>query len=642
MSEDTRPWLIRLAQLRTEIAYAALDVALVAMGMSIVLLFRFDGSVPISFWQGYLRFIPFAAALFVALQWATGLYGQVWRYAGLNEAVRLVATGVLISAVLGLAVMVGPRTVPISVALLGSIVTTLLIGLARFQSRLVSFQRERDPRRAASRGVVIIGAGRHAAALARQLQEPGTGYRPVAILDADPRNRGRTIAGVRVHGTPRSLGSLSLRCEVHEVILAVPGATKHFIRDIASLADEIGATLRVIPSSEHLLANGLRLADIRDVEIDDLLGREPVPVDLDAVRALLHGRRVLITGAGGSIGSEIARQVARCEPAQLTLVDHDETHLFDVQATLKGFGTCVLADIRDHARIDRVFASARPEIVFHAAAHKHVPMLEANPSEAIRTNVLGTRNLVTSAKAVGVSRFVLISTDKAVHPSSVMGATKRISEHIVLSGGDGYSAVRFGNVLGSRGSVVPTFVRQIQAGGPVTVTDARMTRFFMTIPEAVQLVLAAASMSRGREIFMLDMGSPVLISALAERMIKLAGLRPGTDIEISYTGIRPGEKLHEELYLPEESPQPTAHPSIHRLMSAIWPPHQVEAQVRWLSSMADTDSGTAMAIRQVAVEPAAPRLTLDQTLIEPDSVRATAPIVLADVRSGDAWSQPTI
>jgi FlaA1/EpsC-like NDP-sugar epimerase len=304
------------------------------------------------------------------------------------------------------------------------------------------------------------------------------------------------------------------------------------------------------------------------VRIEDLLGRKQVTTDLDSVRQLLFGRRVLITGAGGSIGSEIARQVAACGPRLLLMLDHDETHLHDAAAQISGPATQLLADVRDKQRIYDLFAHWRPEVVFHAAAHKHVPLLESHPCEAVLTNVIGTRNVASAAARVRVDRFVFISTDKAVHPSSVMGASKWMGEQIVLSNamkGARFCAVRFGNVLGSRGSVIPTFVRQISSGGPVTVTDERMTRYFMSTPEAVQLVLQASTFAQGGEVFMLEMGEPANILDLAKRMILLSGRTVGRDIDIEIVGTRPGEKLTEELRAPDEEAFNTPHPSIVRL-----------------------------------------------------------------------------
>lgn len=330
--------------------------------------------------------------------------------------------------------------------------------------------------------------------------------------------------------------------------------------------------MKILPGVKDMLNEPNHLAALRQArapQIEDLLGRTPVPTDLDAVRQSIEGRRVLVTGAGGSIGSEICRQVAMMNPAVLVLLDHDETHLHDTAATLSGPSIQALIDIYDREAIFDIFDEHRPEVVYHAAAHKHVPVLEQYPLEAAKTNVLGTRNVVDAAAIVGVQRFVQISTDKAVNPSSVMGASKRLAEQTVLAhspAGAAYCTVRFGNVLGSRGSVIPTFARQIAQGGPVTVTDPRMTRFFMSVEEAVQLVLQASVLSQGGEIFMLEMGVPVRIIDLAERMIRLSGCQVGIDIPIEITGMRPGEKLNEVLCTPDEEILGTAHPYINRLV----------------------------------------------------------------------------
>ena len=344
--------------------------------------------------------------------------------------------------------------------------------------------------------------------------------------------------------------------------------------------------MKILPGVQDMINEPAHLAALRQAReprIEDLLGRTPVPTDLESVRRSLEGRRVLVTGAGGSIGSEICRQVAGLHPAQLVLLDHDETHLHDTAATISGSCEQVLVDIADRAAVLEVFDRVRPEVVFHAAAHKHVPVLEQYPIEAARTNVLGTLNVVDAAAVMGTSRFVQISTDKAVRPSSVMGASKRVAEQAVLAHapkGAAYSTVRFGNVLGSRGSVIPTFARQIAQGGPVTVTDPRMTRFFMSVEEAVQLVLQAAELSRGGEIFMLEMGVPVRILDLAERMIRLSGCQVGIDIPIEITGIRPGEKLAEVLSTPDEQVLATSHPYINRLLPTPGPTRDLRRRAR--------------------------------------------------------------
>ena len=446
----------------------------------------------------------------------------------------------------------GPRRVPLSVVVTGAVMATFLMGLLRFQSRLFSYRRSTDH---PGLGVVVIGAGDAGAALVSDmLHSPRAGFRPVAVLDEDHNRHGRSFMGIPVAGNIADLPTVVERTGANLAVFAMTNAPQETVRRAAAAAEEADVALKIVPGISSAMNGGISLRDIRDVQIEDLLGREEVVTDLDAVRAILTGRRVLITGAGGSIGSEISRQVYACDPERLILLDHDETHLHDVAGELRDDKVVqVLADIRNRRQMHAVFNEHRPHVVFHAAAHKHVPLLEAHPTEAVMTNVVGTSNVLDAANDVGVERLVAISTDKAVYPSSVMGASKRIAEQLVIARtppGAAYCAVRFGNVLGSRGSVVPTFMRQIEAGGPVTVTDPRMTRYFMSIEEAVQLVLQASALAEpgsGGEVFMLDMGEPVLILDLAERMIRLSGRQPGRDIEIEITGVRPGEKLAEEL-----------------------------------------------------------------------------------------------
>ncbi len=555
----------RAARVRAEATAALLDVVLIAGGYCFVLLLRTFGDATTTQWKELLHFLPVAVLITLLVAWRWGLYAQVWRYASVAEARRVLLAGVT-SAVLVTAVSLSVgRPMPLSVSVLGSMTVTMLLGAVRFQSRLFAFHRRQQDLGGGLR-VAVLGAGDAAAQLIRTMRhDPHSGLVPVAMFDDDPRTHGRSVSGVPVHGAFEALTEVAAGTELHQVILAVPTATQETVRRAADLADLVDLPLRVLPPVRELVGGKVRTTAIRDLRIDDLLGRTPIDTDLASVRALLEGRRVLVTGAGGSIGSEIARQVSDCAPAELLLVEHDETHLHDVMATLHSPATPLLADIRHRDHMNRLFLRHRPEVVFHAAAHKHVPILEVHPSEAVKTNVMGTRNVLDAALDSGVARFVFISTDKAVAPSSVMGASKRLGELMTLDAGDRarhFSAVRFGNVLGSRGSVIPTFRRQIEAGGPVTVTDARMTRFFMSIPEAVQLVLQASALSAGGEIFMLEMGEPVRIIDLAKRMVRLSGYRPGSDIEIRVIGMRPGEKLTEELRAPAEQPTPTSHPSI--------------------------------------------------------------------------------
>ena len=431
--------------------------------------------------------------------------------------------------------------------------------------------------------MVVIGAGDAGASLVGDmLRSPQAGFTPVAVLDDESIVHGKSFMGIGVYGGIDDLPAVVEKTGANLAVFAMTNAPQETVRRAAAAAEAADVALKIVPGISSAMRGSVSLRDARNLRIEDLLGREQIVTDLDAVSAMLAGQRVLITGAGGSIGSEVARQVAACAPEVLVLLDHDETHLHDVAADLDTSVVQVLADIRNRALVSKIFSVHRPTVVFHAAAHKHVPLLEEHPTEAVATNVMGTSNLLDAAREVGVERLVFVSTDKAVYPSSVMGASKRLGEQLVVSRSpehEAYCAVRFGNVLGSRGSVVPTFMRQIEAGGPVTVTDRRMTRYFMSIREAVQLVLQAAALAdsgNGGEVFMLDMGEPVLIHDLAERMIRLSGRKPGTDIEIRITGIRPGEKLVEELRALNEAEAPTRHPSIRRVSPIAIDPEVLE------------------------------------------------------------------
>jgi FlaA1/EpsC-like NDP-sugar epimerase len=564
-------------RLHLDPALSVFDAAVVVCSYVAVLILRFDGTVPMSWRPDFLRFLGIALFLHLASNAAWGLYRQMWRHASVREATRVLKAGATASGVLILYVIVD-HPVPLSVAVLGAFVATMMMGGLRFQARLFEFHR-RGTDAAAGLRIVVVGAGEAGAAILREMRRtPASGLVPVALVDDDPRKQGLSLLGVPVVGSTSELCEVVERFEAHRVVLAIPGAGQGLVARVADHAEAAEVPLQVLPGFGELMRDHVSLRDVRDLRIEDLIGREEVKIDFDAVERLIRGARVLVTGGGGSIGSEIARQVAMCEPSRLVLLDHDETHLHDTVATIRGNADCALADVRDPVRVRDVFESLRPEIVFHAAAHKHVPMLEAQACEAVETNVFGTAAVVAAAEEFGTERVVFISTDKAVRPSSVMGASKWLAEQVVLGRTGGrarYCAVRFGNVLGSRGSVIPTFQRQIADGGPVTVTDPRMTRYFMTIEEAVRLVLQAAVFAEGGEVFMLEMGRAVNIMDLAKRMIRLSGRRPGIDVAIEIVGTRRGEKLTEELSAPSERKSLTAHEAVVRLDVEHLPPREL-------------------------------------------------------------------
>ncbi len=573
---------------RADAVLVLLDLVLVGTAYLVMLIARYEAQIPDGAWTGLGSFLLLAAVVHLSANRLAGLYGPVWQQASIHEAQRLLLAGAGATVTLTIAMLVLPRYVPLSVVLIGGGIATGLFGVLRFQSRLFAFRRGVDE--GASR-VLIVGAGNAAAALLRDLERnEDVAVQVVGLLDDDPRKHGRLLRGSAILGGIDDLADVGRRAELDQVILAIPSATSELVRRVADACADLGVQLKVLPGVSEFVNGRASLADVRDLSIDDLLGRQQIRTDLAAVAAMVQGRRVMVTGAGGSIGAEIVRQVAAYHPDRLVLVDRDETNLFDAANGIRGAGIEVLLDIRDRERVRQLLARERPDILFHAAANKHVPLLEAHACEAVATNVLGTQHVLDAALEHDVERVVFISTDKAVRPGSAMGASKRIGEQLVLTAapeGAAWCAVRFGNVLGSRGSVVPTFVRQIREGGPVTLTHPDMTRFFMSIPEAVQLVLQAGALAHDREVFMLDMGEPVRIADLANRMISLAGYRVGVDIQIEVTGLRPGEKLTEELSTPEEDPRMTSHPKIMQLRPPLLEADVLRSSVARLTEAVD-------------------------------------------------------
>jgi FlaA1/EpsC-like NDP-sugar epimerase len=576
-----------------------LDAFIVVLSMPVAALLVSEHLPGARAWTAYVLLGAAAAVCFLVAGLVSGVYGQVWRYASVPEARRLLLAGAIGTAATVTVTLVsrfvvraisdtawGP--VPIAGVVIACVLATFVMGLVRYHSRLFARRRIDDP--VDDVPVLIVGAGEIGAALARQLSWGG-GARAVGFVDDQPWLRGRYVAGTRVVGSTHDIAAAVEATGAHQVVVAVATPPRELMERVSDVGEQLEVAVKVVPGVSDLVRSGLRLDDLRNLRIEDLLGRRAMPADARAVTDLLRGRVVLITGAGGSIGSEIARQVAAAGPRRLLLLDHDETHLHDVVASLPPVSSeSLLVDITHRGDLVEAFARFQPDVVFHAAAHKHVPVLESHPAAAARTNVQGTANLVELADRFACEAFVMISTDKAVAPSSVMGASKRVAESIVLAANatspTKFAAVRFGNVLGSRGSVLPTFARQIESGGPVTVTHPEMTRFFMTIPEAVQLVINAAALAEGGELFVLDMGEPVRIVDLARRMIRLSGRRPGLDVPIKFTGVRPGEKLHEYLQDDGEQTTPTSNPWINRVRPNLPSQEVLSAVVRDLADAA--------------------------------------------------------
>ncbi|MCW8138082.1 MAG: polysaccharide biosynthesis protein [Planctomycetota bacterium] len=563
----------------------AIDLAVLSVAFWAAFGLRFDGDIPQSLVSRALVMWPIA----IGLQYGGLLLLSVprfaWRFVGLREAQRIalaVLASTLVLLVLravaegGTAGLARTAVLPYSVILIDAVLACAGVAGIRVTRRVIAerteTRRRQRPRAVSATPTLLIGAGQAGFLVAREIAgRPDLGMQAVGFLDDDPQKRGSLVNGLPVLGGMEDLARLKTERQVEQVLITIANAPGHVIRRIAAQCEAVGLRPKIIPGIYEIVGGQVNLSRIRSVSIDDLLRREPVSLDLEAIASVVRDKVVLVTGAGGSIGSELCRQICSFTPATLILVERNENALFVIDRELRGRYRELaieprIADVGDVARVERLFEELRPQVVFHAAAHKHVPLMEANPGEAVKNNVVGTRTLADLAHAHGAATFVMVSTDKAVNPSSVMGASKRLAELYVQAlaqrSSTRFVTVRFGNVLGSNGSVVPIFQEQIARGGPVTVTHPEMTRFFMTIPEACQLVLQAASMGQGGEIFVLDMGEPVRIVDLARDLISLSGFRPDVDIPITFTGVRPGEKLHEELSHEAEGADRTRHPKI--------------------------------------------------------------------------------
>jgi FlaA1/EpsC-like NDP-sugar epimerase len=592
-------------------AAMVVDVLIVLESLVVALLFRFDGAVPEEFWNRFWPFAAFAAVVFVTFLFESKVYRNVLKYTGVYQGVRVVsatllAVGVLVIANLGMD-LVWARPVPLSVILVGGVLAFVQLVAVRLYPRVFY---ERSLREIEQTGrALIVGAGEAGVTLARQLSRtPEADLKPVGFAAADhsaiARLRGEQIEGIPVLGGVGDIERLAEEQGIDQILIALPNATSEEIDLIWRECRKTKAEVKVVPKLSEFLGRGtIRL---RQVQIQDLLGRQPVEIDIDALAEFVNGKRVLVTGAGGSIGSELSRQISRLGPACLVLLDRDESALYYLNEELsrEGFAGAELAvgDVTNPEKTRALFARLRPHLVFHAAAYKHVPLMELHASEAVSNNVGGTLVVARAAGEFGAEKFINVSTDKAVHPVNVMGATKRFSEMLVRSAAEEYpetlyASVRFGNVLGSRGSVVPTFRRQIEAGGPVTVTHPEMTRYFMITSEAVSLILQAGAMADSYGIYVLEMGRPVKIVDLAAKMIEVMGAR---GIKIKYVGLRPGEKLHETLSEESEDRAATGHPMVYRLVPKTPTPSDLLGSAEEMSffALSGDDEKTLKLLRQ--------------------------------------------
>jgi FlaA1/EpsC-like NDP-sugar epimerase len=562
-----------------------IDACLLALAYYLAYILRFDSGIPHRYELLLSDTIVVTVAMKLAIFALFGLYSKLWRFVDQKDF-ETILKAVVVSSV-GVIVFlfvfsIGKHDPPRGVLALDFLLSLVFVAGARFAVRWIVERPTRGSifERAANE-VLIVGAGNGGQQVAFELRRnPGLRSAPVAFVDDDPRKQGMRIAGIKVLGTTTNLPRVLDGVQPDEVIIAIPSAPGTLRQQVVTACRERGIPVRTLPTTFELLSGGVNLMrQVREVRVEDVLGRDPVRVEIDRVGAYLRGRTVLVTGAGGSIGAELCRQIARVGAKQLVLVEHSENALFEIRRELEeerhfARAAPVLADCKDATRIREVFDEHKPSVVFHAAAYKHVPLMEENPVEAIRNNAVATRIVAAAAGAAGAERFVLVSTDKAVSPATVMGASKALAEWAIEAAqnrwkGTRFASVRFGNVLGSSGSVVPIFRRQIAHGGPVTVTDEKMTRYFMTIPEAVQLIIRSGELSTGGEVFVLEMGDPVKIVDLARNMIRLAGLEPEVDIAIELIGRRPGEKIHEELFNPGERPEATP---ADKIVCAVHPP----------------------------------------------------------------------
>lgn len=585
-------------KLKRLFALIAADTALIILSIYISYLLRFDFVIREVFVTTFpYVFVLLTATIILCFNFFK-IYKRIWQYTSLGDLIAIMK-GVVAGAIGFYLIHNGITShfypgiiVPRSIYPLTIITSFLLIGGSRVVWRL--FRQNFGKKLPHQRKALIVGAGEAGVTVVKELKKEGSGLYPIAFIDDNLQKQNFEVVGVPVVGTRNDIPAIVEAYGIEQIIIAIPAASRAVISEIINICKTTGCEIKIVPSLNDLINGKVTLSTLRKVSVEDLLGREPVKINLAEIAEYLRNEIVLITGAGGSIGSEISRQVAVMEPKQMILLDHSENSVYDIELELRKKYpelnlSAIIADIKDIDRLKEVFGTHRPNVVFHAAAHKHVPLMEENPREAVENNVFGTRNVANCAHEYKTKRFVLISTDKAVNPTSVMGTTKRIAEMIIQDlnrvSDTIFAAVRFGNVLGSRGSVIPVFKKQIEEGGPVTVTHPDMIRYFMTIPEAVQLVIQAGALATGGEIFILDMGKPVKIDDLAHDLIRLSGLEPNKDIKVVYTGIRPGEKLFEEILSKEEGATATRHDRIFVGKSLHIPSEQLSQHLNRLGML---------------------------------------------------------
>lgn len=542
--------------------------------LSLLLRYEFQlDTIPEYFMNAVWLHLPVSILITLVIFYIFRLYHSLWAYAGVNEMQNILVASFSSAALQGVTLLFFDRSVPKSYYFFNAFLLVGFTVTSRFAYRFAREARRKKHNKNNSISVMIVGAGDAGNTIIKEINSSYfSTMRIRCIIDDDPQKWGRYIQGIKVVGGRDKIVENASLHEIDEIIIAIPSAGRRTIKEIVEIAQQTNCKLRTLPGMYQLVNGEVDVSKIRDVDVEDLLGRDPIKVDLDSILGYVKGKTVLVTGGGGSIGSELCRQIASHQPKQLIILDIYENNAYEIQQELKikypDLNLLVLiASVRNARRINKIFATYKPDIVYHAAAHKHVPLMEVSPDEAVKNNVFGTWKTAQAAADNGVKKFVMISTDKAVNPTNVMGATKRICEMIIQTFNKYYEtefvAVRFGNVLGSNGSVIPLFRKQIEAGGPVTVTHPDIIRYFMTIPEAVSLVLQAGVYAKGGEIFVLDMGEPVKILDLARNLIRLSGYKVDDDIRIEFTGLRPGEKLYEELLMSEEGMKETGNKLIH-------------------------------------------------------------------------------